>query len=1614
MKTLRKIVIDPKQESHICNDKRKKEDFCTNKIETTKYNYVTFLPKSILAQFSRVSNIYFLVSAVLCSIPYFSPLPGYTAITPLALVLLISVLREALEDYKRRVNDKITNKRVCLVFDRSKTLGQQEEDQENNPNKHLKEFEKFFSEKQWCDVKCGDIVYLKDGENFPADVLILMSSAENGECFVQTSSLDGERALKHKQCLAPVTHTLMKKGIQNFNCQIHTQQPSKNLYEFNGFIESDQFPDFGTTPISEESKRRTARVENKQIGLRGSNIANTDWIIGVVVFTGNDTKLMLNSGQPRFKQSRIEKVVNIICIYLIFIQAGLCLIMSIFSGFFTADNAQFDKDGLKRKAEYLFYTEFQSSSHGANRTQQQEIGYNSGLEGLSTYGSYYILLNTIIPVSLVVSVEFVKFLQTPFFSWDNEMFDKISMKHCQPMSMTLHEELAQVKYVFADKTGTLTANQMQFKACSIASVCYDEDYKDDDYDYIENSIDEDDLTSIRNDEESKEQDRLSNYNEKQSSNKQQTKMPCPPINHLSSTQIIRELLESNKFFMNENVDLGKSKQDKEGIVLNTQNDYIHQFWLCIVLCHDVIVAKDEKTGLKQYQGTSPDEITLLYAAKEVGYEFLDRTSNTISVRVFDQVITYSLLQKIDFTSDRKKMTVIIQDQQNENIILFSKGADMAILERLCDKIEQPFFDATQEDLIKFCTKGFRTLCFGMRVIDLQLYGEWALRYDNSQMENIKYGHDKFKIEGITENITEKLEFEIENKLFLLGATALEDKLQEGVPEVIDDLHQAGIKVWMLTGDKLETAENIGFSSKMFNEKMFIFKLQTHTKMATRQRLYDIENKMLQIEKQHCTPIIGTQFILNPNPQEIQRVLSISKRNSSQSVDQNCEIRNIINALEEFKHESRYSEHTQGDSWAKKPALRRKLRKRLEEIVPNKNLIAQRLLRENQFFQQFQLNQSRFIPISFDKKINQYLMNKSNVYRSSQSAKGQVSGLDYVDNEDDFAILVEGQTLHYIMDSKKMTKRFLNILSKCKAVVVCRASPSQKGLVVKMIQDSEPLVVTLSIGDGANDVNMIQKAHIGVGIFGKEGYQAASSSDYAIGQFRFLRRLLFVHGRWNGIRLSHFMLFFFHKNLVFTIPQFWFGWYNGFSGQSFYDDNYLTVFNSIATSIALIAFGVLDQDINPNDEKSKKLIELFYPFLYQESQRQSSFTRGKFFMIACISVGQSILVFGAPIISMQNLMFDNGKDGDLYAASLCSYFAVVFIHYFFIMPFTNNFTSSIVQLYLLSFFVFCPLFVIPYNYLPDNFLMYRLYEIMFENGYFWLIIILIVACSIVPIKFYFWAQSLLFPSLKNLIMRGDLNVEKILKEADPARAKLTHDLLKQKQQEQVQKWKQEYQNNDQSVRIEKPSNIDQSFERIALNHQIQQDASCESPSQSFSRKGLSPKRNFTCQTKREHIRDEKLVLRRLKSQVAENEDENLDENQALQYNLRLSFNNLSQDDVQEEEKLQHDKKVTCQILKDQFDTFTEHSENLGLETMSIIVPSQNQKIVETSSQMNDNDTLYAKYKQIMMMTNVIESHNSQTNRKSQINCSQKRDVENQIIVAEANPNRKLSKRLSTMK
>ena len=164
----------------------------------------------------------------------------------------------------------------------------------------------------------------------------------------------------------------------------------------------------------------------------------------------------------------------------------------------------------------------------------------------------------------------------------------------------------------------------------------------------------------------------------------------------------------------------------------------------------------------------------------------------------------------------------------------------------------------------------------------------------------------------------------------------------------------------------------------------------------------------------------------------------------------------------------------------------------------------------------------------------------------------------------------------------MSKIFLTVAKDAISVICCRISPLQKSQIVKMIKNYEKNKITLSIGDGGNDVSMILEAHIGIGIYGEEGLRAVQSSDYAIGEFKILRRLLLFHGQVNLMRNSDMIIYFFYKNFVFTIVHFFYGFYNNFSGQTIIDDWFISCFNLVFTSIPLAVKGVLDLDLKPDD------------------------------------------------------------------------------------------------------------------------------------------------------------------------------------------------------------------------------------------------------------------------------------------------------------------------------------------------------------------------------------------------------------------------------------------------
>ncbi|KAG9073473.1 hypothetical protein FS749_015136, partial [Ceratobasidium sp. UAMH 11750] len=224
--------------------------------------------------------------------------------------------------------------------------------------------------------------------------------------------------------------------------------------------------------------------------------------------------------------------------------------------------------------------------------------------------------------------------------------------------------------------------------------------------------------------------------------------------------------------------------------------------------------------------------------------------------------------------------------------------------------------------------------------------------------------------------------------------------------------------------------------------------------------------------------------------------------------------------------------------------------------------------------------------------------------------------------EDLALIIDGKSLTFALE-KELSKEFLELAILCKAVVCCRVSPLQKALVVKLVKKNQKSIL-LAIGDGANDVSMIQAAHVGVGISGVEGLQAARSADVAISQFRYLKKLLLVHGSWSYQRLSKLILYSFYKNIVLYMTQFWYSFFNNFSGQIAYESWTLSFYNVIFTVLPPLVIGIFDQFV------SARMLDR-YPQLYMLGQQNAFFTPVSFWLWFANAIYHSLILFGFSVI-----------------------------------------------------------------------------------------------------------------------------------------------------------------------------------------------------------------------------------------------------------------------------------------------------------------------------------------------------------------------------------------------
>ncbi|CAL8317992.1 unnamed protein product, partial [Lota lota] len=960
--------------------------YADNAIRTSKYNVFSFLPLNLFEQFQRLANAYFLVLLLLQLIPEISSLSWFTTVVPLLLVLTITAVKDASDDINRHRSDKqVNNRRVDVLIDGE------------------------LQSEKWMNVQVGDIIKLENNQFVTADLLLLTSSEPLNLVYIETAELDGETNLKVKQALT-VTGDIGDSipGLGSFKGEVRCEPPNNRLDKFKGTL---------------TVHGQTYALDNDKVLLRGCTLRNTEWCFGLVIFGGPDTKLMQNCGKTTLKRTSIDYLMNVLVLCIFGFLACMCSILAV-------------GNAIWEVSEGSVFTAFLPRPNGVS----------AGLSAFLTFWSYVIILNTVVPISLYVSVEIIRLGNSFYIDWDRKMYYPRSDTPAQARTTTLNEELGQIKYIFSDKTGTLTQNIMTFNKCSINGKSYGELF---------------DFSGQR-------------------------------VEITDKTQTV-------DFSWNQLADPKFVFHDPSLAELVREGDPAAQaFFRLLALCHTVM-AEEKTEGELYYQAQSPDEGALVTAARNFGFVFRSRTPETIRIMEMGQEVIYDLLAVLDFNNVRKRMSVIVRSPKGK-FILFCKGADTIVYERLhpaCSKLK----DITTTHLNEYAGDGLRTLALAYKDLDDDYMEDWKQRHHEA---NIAMDGKEERLDALYE--------EIEKDLMLLGATAVEDKLQDGVPQTIEQLAKADIKIWVLTGDKQETAENIGYACNMLREEMTdVFVVSASTAEGVREELQNARRKM-------C-------------PEAPDQPVVIESR--------------------------------AGLFW------RQKTRKVEDENVNG-----------------------------------------------------------------EYALVINGHSLAYGLE-KDLQLELLRTACMCQTVICCRVTPLQKAQVVELVKRYKQ-AVTLAIGDGANDVSMIKAAHIGVGISGQEGMQAVLSSDYSFAQFRYLQRLLLVHGRWSYLRMCKFLRYFFYKNFTFTFVHFWYAFFCGFSAQTVYDEWFITLYNLVYTALPVLGMSLFDQDVN--DRWSSQ-----HPQLYSPGQLNLYFNKKAFIRCMMHSCYSSLILFFIPWAAMYDTVRDDGKD-----------------------------------------------------------------------------------------------------------------------------------------------------------------------------------------------------------------------------------------------------------------------------------------------------------------------------------------------------------------------------------
>uniref|UniRef100_A0A671V9S5 Phospholipid-transporting ATPase n=1 Tax=Sparus aurata TaxID=8175 RepID=A0A671V9S5_SPAAU len=1024
--------------------------FPDNRITSSKYTFWNFIPKNMFEQFRRVANFYFLI-IFLVQLIIDTPTSPITSGLPLFFVITVTAIKQGYEDWLRHKADNSVNQCPVHVVQHGKVV-----------------------RKQSRKLRVGDVVLVKEDESFPCDLILLSSSRDDGTCFVTTASLDGESSHKTYYAVQDTKAYNTEQEIDSIHATIECEQPQPDLYK------SVQHT-YTCTKL--ENTLRYMPLGSENLLLRGATLKNTEFIYAVAIYTGMETKMALNYQSKSQKRSAVEKSMNA---YLV---VYLCILIS--------------KAIVNTVMKYVWQADPNRDEPWYNERTETERQRHIVIRAFTDFLAFMVLFNYIIPVSMYVTVEMQKFLGSYFIMWDDEMFDEELGERAMVNTSDLNEELGQVEYVFTDKTGTLTENNMEFIECCVDGHVY--------------------------------------------------------VPHVILTVFCRPPQEHEELFFR-----------------------------ALCLCHTVQVKEEEtvdgiKHGIHQgkstsfYISSSPDEVALVEGMKRLGFTYLRlKDSHMEILNREDEIERFELLEVLTFDSVRRRMSVIVRSSSGR-LYLFCKGADSAIFPRVISgKVDQ-----IKARVEHNAVEGLRTLCVAYRPLSQEQYQEVCQLLNGA----------KLALQDRDKRLAEAYDL-IEKDLILLGATAVEDRLQEKAADTIESLHKAGMKVWVLTGDKMETAAATCYASKLFHRNTQILELTT--KRTEEQSLHDV-----------LFDLSRTVFCLS-------------------SLSGDCT---------------------------------------------------------------------------------------------------------------DYGLIIDGATLSAVLrpshedsNSGNYKEIFLEICRNCSAVLCCRMAPLQKAQIVKLIKASKEHPITLAIGDGANDVSMILEAHVGIGIMGKEGRQAARNSDYAIPKFKHLKKMLLVHGHYYYIRISELVQYFFYKNVCFIFPQFLYQFFCGFSQQPLYDTAYLTLYNISFTSLPILLYSLIEQHINMDILKKD-------PSLYRDIAKNSLLRWPIFIYWTLLGVYDAIVMFFGAYFLFDNTTFtSNGQMfGNWTFGTLV--FTVLVFTVTFKLALDTHYWTWINHFVIWGSLIFFVVFSLLWGGIIWPFLNYqRMYYVfmqMLSSGPAWLSIILLIAASLLP-------------------------------------------------------------------------------------------------------------------------------------------------------------------------------------------------------------------------------------------------------------------------------------------